>query len=79
MTAIIVVGSGVSGLSSAVNLQNAGFEVTIITRDMPQSTTSKAAGAVWYGEGTVGKSRQWATATLNYFQYFNTFAKIVSS
>lgn len=68
MVAIIVVGSGVSGLSSAVNLQQAGFDVTIITRDMPQSTTSMAAGAVWYGEGTIGKSREWASATLKHFQ-----------
>ncbi len=68
MVALIVIGSGVSGLSSAVNLQQAGFDVTIITRDMPQSTTSMAAGAVWYGEGTSGKSREWALTTLKHFQ-----------
>ena len=68
MTAIRVIGSGVSGLSSAVNLQDAGFDVTIITRDMPQLTTSKAAGAVWYGEGLIGKYREWATLSLKHFQ-----------
>jgi D-amino-acid oxidase len=68
MTKITVIGSGVSGLSCAVNLQDAGFEVTIITRDMPQSTTSMAAGAVWYGDGMIGKPREWATATLKHFQ-----------
>jgi len=68
MTSIIVVGGGVSGLSTAVNLQQAGFAVTILTRDMPQSTTSMAAGAVWYGESTTGKSREWARVTLKHFQ-----------
>lgn len=68
MPEITVIGSGVSGMSSAVCLQEAGFDVTIITRDMPKFTTSMAAGAVWYGGGTLGKSREWAEITLEHFQ-----------
>lgn len=49
MTDIIVIGSGVSGLSSALQSQQAGFKVSIITRDRPQHTTSMAAGALWSG------------------------------
>lgn len=68
MPDITVIGSGVSGLSSAIHLQRAGFDVTIITRDMPKFTTSMAAGAVWYGGGTMGKTRDWAKITLAHFQ-----------
>jgi D-amino-acid oxidase len=67
MTDITVIGSGVSGLSSAIQLQKAGFDVTIITRDHPQQTTSVAAGAVWYGGSTAGRDREWAEVTLAYF------------
>ena len=49
MTDIIVIGSGVSGLSSALQSQQAGFKVSIITCDRPQHTTSMAAGALLVG------------------------------
>lgn len=67
MPDITVIGCGVSGLSSAVRLQQAGFNVTILTRDRPQFTTSMAAGAVWYGGGSLGKAREWAEITLEHF------------
>jgi len=67
MPEIIVIGCGVSGLSSAVRLQQAGFDVSILTRDRPQFTTSMAAGAVWYGGGSLGKAREWAELTLDHF------------
>ncbi len=44
----IVVGCGVSGLSSAIALAEAGRTVTIWTRDLPPRTTSSVAGAIWY-------------------------------
>lgn len=44
----IVVGSGVSGLSSAICLLEAGFAVHLITREQAAQTTSAAAGAFWY-------------------------------
>lgn len=48
MTDIIVIGSGVSGLSSALQSQQAGFKVSSITRDRPQNATSIAADLTVY-------------------------------
>ena len=67
MSEITVIGSGVIGLSSALRLQHAGYQVRILTRDLPQFTTSVAAGAVWSGTDAFGKSRQWAAGTLKRF------------
>ncbi|MYE28077.1 MAG: FAD-dependent oxidoreductase, partial [Chloroflexi bacterium] len=47
MSKVIVIGSGVIGLSSARCLQLAGYDVRIVTRELPLATTSVAAGAVW--------------------------------
>ncbi len=44
----IVLGCGVSGLSSAIKLQEAGYEVEIWARDLPPHTTSNRAAAIWY-------------------------------
>jgi D-amino-acid oxidase len=44
---IVVVGAGVSGLSSAVCLAEAGWPVRVWAAAMPQQTTSVVAGAVW--------------------------------
>lgn len=44
----IVVGCGVSGLTSAVRLLEAGFKVRIVTRERTPNTTSDVAAAVWY-------------------------------
>ena len=44
---ILVIGAGVSGLTTAVCLVEAGFSVRIWTRDPPARTTSYAAGAIW--------------------------------
>lgn len=44
---VVVIGAGVSGLTSAVCLAEAGWPVRVWTAAMPQRTTSKVAGAVW--------------------------------
>jgi D-amino-acid oxidase len=44
----IVVGCGVSGLSTSVRLLEAGFKVRIFTRERTPNTTSDIAAAVWY-------------------------------
>jgi len=44
----IVVGCGVSGLSTAIRLLEAGFKVRIVTRERTPKTTSDVAAAVWY-------------------------------
>ena len=43
----VVIGSGVSGLTTAVRLAEAGLTVTIWTAELSQETTSAAAGAMW--------------------------------
>lgn len=48
MTEAIVIGCGVSGLSSAIRLQEAGFSVRIVSRELPPHTTSDVAGAIWH-------------------------------
>jgi D-amino-acid oxidase len=44
---VLIVGAGVSGLTTGVCLAEAGFSVTIRTAALPGHTTSVAAGAVW--------------------------------
>lgn len=48
MTDVIVIGCGVSGLSSAIRLQEAGFSVGIVSRELPPHTASDVAGAIWH-------------------------------
>jgi D-amino-acid oxidase len=45
---ILVLGAGVSGLSSAHELLARGHAVTLWTRDDPMATTSTVAAALWY-------------------------------
>lgn len=44
---IVVVGAGVSGLTTAICLAEAGWPVRVWTATMPRQTTSAVAGAVW--------------------------------
>src|SRR5262245_37057727 len=44
----VVVGAGVSGLTSALRLAEAGFKVRIVARERTPGTTSDIAAAVWY-------------------------------
>jgi D-amino-acid oxidase len=44
---ILVIGAGVSGLTTAVCLAEAGRNVAVAAADPPQRTTSVAAGALW--------------------------------
>ena len=43
-----VLGAGAVGLSNAVLLQEAGFDVTIYTKALPPETTSNIAGGQWF-------------------------------
>lgn len=45
---VLILGAGVSGLSSGILLQRAGWRVTIWARETPPNTTSNIAAAVWY-------------------------------
>jgi len=45
--AVLVLGAGVSGLTTAVRLAEAGWQVRIRAERRPEETTSAAAGAIW--------------------------------
>lgn len=45
---VTVIGSGVSGLTTAIVLQERGWDVTILAAVPPQQTTSIVAAAIWY-------------------------------
>ncbi|BEL09082.1 FAD-dependent oxidoreductase [Actinoplanes sichuanensis] len=44
---VVVLGAGVSGLTCAIRLAEAGFRVTVHSADPPARITSYAAGAIW--------------------------------
>lgn len=48
MTRVMVLGAGVVGLTCAIRLAEAGYEVDVFARDLPLETTSAAAPALWY-------------------------------
>jgi D-amino-acid oxidase len=63
---VLVIGAGVSGLTTAICLAEAGRRVTVAAADPPSRTTSAAAGAVW-GPHLVGmddRVDKWGLRTL---------------
>jgi D-amino-acid oxidase len=67
---VVVIGAGVSGLTSALALLRAGLTVTIYAAEHPLRATSAAAGALW-GVHLVGSDDRidaWAAQTLGYFR-----------
>jgi D-amino-acid oxidase len=64
---VLVIGAGVSGLTTAVCLAEAGLRVTVWTADPPEATTSMAAGAMWlpYLIEPPDKVRAWSRRTLD--------------
>ena len=63
---VLVIGAGVSGLTTAICLAEAGLSVTIRTAALPGQTTSVAAGAVWglTRVGPPGRIVEWGRAGL---------------
>ena len=61
----IVVGCGVSGLSCAIRLAEAGFATRIVARERTPHTTSDIAAAVWYPFrcGTADRGLSWSRRT----------------
>ncbi|MEL6868091.1 MAG: FAD-dependent oxidoreductase [Bacteroidota bacterium] len=47
MNEILIIGAGVIGLTTAVRLQEAGFQVSIISKTLPEQSTSAKAAAIW--------------------------------
>ena len=62
---VTVVGAGVIGLTTAIVLQEAGYEVEILTKALPQQTTSAVAGAIWlpFLARPVEKVARWSATT----------------
>jgi D-amino-acid oxidase len=63
----LVVGAGVSGLTTAVCLAEAGLRVAIWAAERPERTTSYAAGAMWwpYLVEPSARVRDWSIQTLD--------------
>jgi D-amino-acid oxidase len=63
---VLVIGAGVSGLTTAICLAEAGCAVTVAAADPPPRTTSAAAGAIW-GPHLVGideRVSRWGSVTM---------------
>ena len=67
---ILILGAGVSGLSTGILLLQAGYEVTIWAQELPPNTTSNKAGAFWYPfhRNRNDKFTEWAKATIRYLR-----------
>jgi len=67
---IVVLGAGVSGLSAATLLAEAGHEVVLWAREAPLATTSAVAAAIWYPfeAGPPEKVAGWAARSYRTFQ-----------
>ncbi len=67
---ILVLGSGVSGLSTGILLLRSGYDVTIWAKDLPPNTTSNKAAAVWYPYLCFPRDKAipWAKTTFEYLQ-----------
>ena len=66
---VVVIGAGVSGLSSALRLVEAGHAVQVWARERPLDTTSAVAAAIWYPylAEPADRVREWAGVTLREF------------
>jgi D-amino-acid oxidase len=62
---VLVVGAGVIGLTCAVRLAEAGYEVNVVARDLPLETTSAVAAALWYPyhASPLDRVTQWGAAS----------------
>jgi D-amino-acid oxidase len=67
---VLVLGAGVSGLSTGITLLKAGYPVTIWAKDLPPNTTSNQAAALWFPYLCQPKERvdPWAKYSLSFFK-----------
>jgi D-amino-acid oxidase len=63
---VTVVGAGVIGLTNAVRLAEAGYEVDVLARELPLETTSATAGGLWmpFLAEPVQAVKRWSEHTL---------------
>src|ERR687890_1281275 len=48
MPEALVIGAGVTGLTAAIRLREAGTAADVVAREPPERTTSAVAAALWY-------------------------------
>lgn len=67
---VLVIGAGVSGLSTAIILHDAGHKVNIWTKDLTPDTTSNIAAAFWYPYlcNPRDKAITWSKSTYQYLE-----------
>src|SRR6185437_15672354 len=68
---VVVIGAGVSGLTSALCLAEAGWQVRVWTALAPRQTTSVVAGAVWVPPRPATRAAQtlaWSAESLRVFR-----------
>src|SRR5258705_2524815 len=67
---VLILGAGVSGLSTGVLLLQNDYKVTIWAKELPPYTTSNQAAAVWYPFicGPKEKATTWARDTIQHFK-----------
>ena len=66
---VLIIGSGVSGLTSGIRLQEAGFTTRIIASKLPPATTSDIAPAYWYPYKVYPADRvlKWGSVSYEYY------------
>ncbi|MGY0393217.1 FAD-dependent oxidoreductase [Bizionia sp. KMM 8389] len=69
MKPITVIGCGIVGLTSAIKLQEKGFEVTIIAKERFDKTLSSKVGAIWFPFEIHPKKEANKWAALAYQEY----------
>jgi D-amino-acid oxidase len=72
---VVVVGAGISGLTAALRLTEAGHEVRVVAAAPPEATTSSVAAALWYPYRALPQEAvtRWAAGT------FDVLAELVQS
>lgn len=67
---ILVLGAGVSGLSTGITLLKAGYLVTVWAKDLPPNTTSNQAAAIWWPYLCYPREKAipWAKSSLRFFK-----------
>ncbi len=67
---ILILGAGVSGLSTGILLLKQGYGVDIWAKDLPPNTTSNIAAAFWYPYlcNPKDKATKWSGFTLQYLK-----------
>jgi D-amino-acid oxidase len=71
---IVVVGAGISGLSTAYELLQAGHQVTVIAKEFSPNTTSNKAAAFWfpYHIRNDQRGRDWCKKSYTFFKEKST-------